>query len=84
MIGDTYYKSDFYIKNNVYIPFKKTEVGSLVGKIQLERKENYQEGDKVGDYLIYLDKTLLYKEDIYLTKVPKKKKGILEVLKGII
>ena len=84
VIGDTYYKSDFYIKNNVYIPFKKTEVGSLVGKIQLERKENYQEGDKVGDYLIYLDKTLLYKEDIYLTKVPKKKKGILEVLKGII
>lgn len=84
VIGDTYYNGEFYIKNDVYLTFKKTEIGSLVGKIQLEKLENYQNGDKVGQYLVYLDKTLLYKEDIYIKKVGKKSKGILDYLKGII
>lgn len=84
VIGDTYYKGDFYIKKDVYIPFKKDEVGNLIGKIQLEKKENYQDNDKVGQYLIYLDKILLYKEDIYIDNVEKKSKGILDCLKGII
>lgn len=83
VIGDTYYHGEFYIKNDVYIPFKKDELGSLVGKIQLEKKKNYKENDKVGQYLIYLDKTLLYKENIYIENIEKKNKGILDCLKGI-
>lgn len=84
VIGDTYYNGDFYIKNDIYIPFKKTEVGNLIGKIELEKKEKYKNGSKVGNYLIYLDDELLYKESIYINNVGKKGKGILEVLKGII
>lgn len=84
VIGDTYYSGEFYINNDVYIPFKKTEVGNLIGKIELEKKETYKDGDKVGQYLIYLDETLLYKEPIYINKVAKKKQSILDVLKGII
>lgn len=84
VIGDTYYKGDFYIKQDVYIPFKKDELGSLVGKIQLEKKENYRNNDQVGQYLIYLDKTLLYKENIYIENVETKSKGILDCLKGIL
>lgn len=84
VIGDTHYNGELYIKNDVYIPFKKTEVGNLIGKIQLEKKDKYKNGDKVGEYLIYLDKILLYAEDIYIRKVGKKSKGILEVLKGIL
>lgn len=84
IIGDTYYQGDFYIKNDVYLSFEKSEVGNLIGKIQLEKKEKYQNGDKVGEYLIYLDKMLLYKEPIYITGVGVKKRKILEVLKGIV
>lgn len=84
VIGDTHYDGEFYIKNNVYIPFEKDELGTLIGKIQLEKKDDYQNHDKVGEYLIYLDDLLLYKEDIYIKNITKKKKGILEVLKGLI
>lgn len=84
VIGDTHYNGEFYIKNDIYIPFKKTEVGNLIGKIQLEKKKKYKNDDKVGEYLIYLDETLLYKEPIYIDKVGKRSKGLLAVLKGII
>lgn len=84
VIGDNYYNGTFYIKNDIYIPFKKTEVGNLIGKIELEKKENYQDNDRVGEYLIYLDEVLLYKENIYINKETNKNKGILKTLKGLI
>ena len=84
VIGDNYYNGTFYIKNDIYIPFKKTEVGNLIGKIELEKKENYQDNDRIGEYLIYLDEVLLYKENIYINKETNKNKGILKTLKGLI
>jgi len=84
VIGDTHYNGNFYIKNDVYIPFKKTEVGNLIGKIELEKKKEYKTADKVGQYLIYLNENLLYKEPIYIKKTNKKNKNILEILKGLI
>lgn len=84
VVGDTYYDADFYIKNDIYIPFKKTEVGNLIGKIQLEKKQNYKNKDKIGQYLIYLDNTLLYKEPIYISNIRKKRKTLLGVMKGIV
>lgn len=84
VIGDSYYEGDFYIKNDVYLPFEKDEVGSLVGKIVLEKKDSYKNKDKVGEYYIYLDEVLLYKEDIYIKNVSKKSKKLLDCLKGLI
>lgn len=84
VIGDQYYQGNFYIKHDVYIPFKKDELGSLVGKIQLEKKKDYKNNDQVGQYLVYLDHTLLYKENIYIERVGKKSKGILDCLKGLV
>lgn len=84
VIGDSYYNGDFYIKNDVYIPFKKTEVGNLVGKIELEKKKEYKNDTKVGRYLIYLDEELLYQENIYIDNVKRTKKSILGVLKEIV
>ena len=81
VIGDTYYQGDFYIKEDVYLAFKKDELGSLVGKIELEQKEKYKSGDQVGNYLIYLDNTLLYKEKIYIQKTSNKTKGVFQYLK---
>ena len=68
-------------KEDVYLAFKKDELGSLVGKIELEQKEKYKSGDQVGNYLIYLDNTLLYKEKIYIQKTSNKTKGVFQYLK---
>ena len=87
IIGDNYYNGSFYINNDIYIPFKKNEVGNLVGKIELEKKTKYKDNDKVGDYLIYLDDKLLYKESIYIDNISKKSKnkssGLLEWFKSL-
>lgn len=83
VIGDTHYNGEFYIKNNVYIPFKKDEIGTLIGKIQLEKKNKYKNNDKVGEYIIYLNDNLLHKENIYIKNITKKKKRISAVLKGL-
>ena len=83
VIGDTYYNnSSFYIKNDVYIPLKKNEKGSLISHIILEKKDNYNTDDKVGVNQIYLNDTLLYEEDIYIIKNSNnKKKSIWDRIK---
>ena len=73
IIGDNFYKGDFYIKNDVYIPLKNEEGNNLIGKIILEGKQNYKNKDKIGEYLIYLDNTYLYKENIYIKNINKKR-----------
>ena len=82
VVGDDYYKGDFYINNDVYIPFKKNEVGNLIGKIELEKKKDYKNGDRIGRYLIYLDEALLYEEKIYIGKNGKRIKKWFGRLKG--
>ena len=73
VIGDTYYKGNFYIKNDVYLSFKKDELASLIGKIVLEKKKKYKNNDQVGEYQIYLDEVLMYKEPIYIKNVNSQK-----------
>ncbi len=83
VIGDTYYKdSTFYIKNDVYLPLKKSEKGNLISHIVLDKKEQYSNDDKVGVNQIYLGDTLLYEEDIYIIKNDSvKKKSIIDRIK---
>jgi D-alanyl-D-alanine carboxypeptidase len=83
VIGDTFYNdSTFYIDNDVYIPLKKVERGSLVSHIILEKKSNYSNGDVVGKNQIYLEDTLLYEEDIRIFKTKDvKKKSIFNKIK---
>lgn len=85
VIGDNYYDGEFYIKKDVYIPVKRSELKSMYSKIELEKKDKYKTGDKVGEYQIYLNKEKIYSEDIYIkkTKSSKKNKSILEKIKEI-
>ena len=51
----------------------------------IEKKlKKYKNDDRVGEYHIYLDELLLYKEDIYIKKVGKKNKKNTNHLRGII
>ena len=83
VFGDTYYTNDsFYIKNDVYIPLRKNEKGSLISHIVLEQKEDYITGDKIGINQIYLDDELLYEEEIYINKYTfSNKKNIFDRIK---
>lgn len=68
IIGDTFYIGEFYIKNDLYLPLKKEETGTLISKIKLEKLSNYNSGDKVGYIEISLNNNILYKEDIFIEK----------------
>jgi len=71
---DTYYNNNLYIKEDVYITLKKDETKSLISHIKLEKRNNYQDGEKIGTNYIYLDDTLLKEIDIYAKKEKTKKK----------
>ena len=74
VIGDTYYKDNLYINNDIYITLSQEETTNLVNHIKLTKLSNYKDGDKVGTNEIYLDNELLYKEDIYISKTATTKK----------
>ena len=46
----------------------KSETKSLVSHIKLDKKKSYHNNTVVGVDQIYLDKELIYEEDIYITK----------------
>lgn len=81
--GESYYKdSTFYINNDIYIPLLKKETKSLTSHIILEKKDKYNNNDKIGKNQILLGDTLLYEEDIYIIKKTNiKKKNLLERIK---
>ncbi|MGN1311714.1 MAG: D-alanyl-D-alanine carboxypeptidase family protein [Bacilli bacterium] len=80
--GDSYYKnSTLYIKNDVYIPLKKSEKRSLVSHIILEKKTNYKNNDLVGINQILLGDKLLYEENIYIEKNKKESKNIFNKIR---
>lgn len=72
---DKYYKGKYYIKNNVSFPVKNSELANLNSKVKLNKKNNYKSGDKIGTYEIYLNKDLIWQENIYI-KLPSKNKKI--------
>ena len=73
VIGDTYYNNNLYIKEDLYIPLKNNEKGSLISKIKLEKLKNYKQNDKVGYIEIYIDDELLATKDIYANKKDENK-----------
>ena len=64
---ESYYDS-LYIKDDIYITMKKEETHNLISHIKLEKKENYQDGDRVGTNYIYLDDKLIEEVPIYAKK----------------
>lgn len=80
---DTYFNGNLYIKNDVYIPFKKNETNSLINHIKLYKIKDYQDGDIVGISQIIYNNEVLYEEKIYIAKENKisKKENIFTKIK---
>lgn len=77
---DSYY-DNLYIKDDVYITLKQDETYDLINHIKLEKKDNYQDGDRVGTSYIYLDDTLINEIPIYAKKTNKKKISLLDKIR---
>jgi hypothetical protein len=60
---------------------KKDETHNLINHIKLEKKEDYQDGDRVGTSYIYLDDILMKEEPIYAKKISKKKENIFDKIR---
>ena len=74
------YKGKLYLKKDVVLPVKEAELNNMSSKIKLLSISKKKNNSKVGEYQIYLDKVMIYKEDIYLkrkTKTNSKKKSYL-------
>jgi len=65
---DNYFKGSLYIKNDVYIPFKKSETDSLINHIKLYRVKDYRDDDIVGISQIIFNNEVIYEENIYIDK----------------
>lgn len=63
---DNYFKGNLYIKNDVYIPFKKEETDSLISHIKLYKLKKYKNNDVVGVNQIIYNNEILYEENIYI------------------
>lgn len=86
VIGDTYYKDNLYINNDIYITLSKEETSNLINYIKLDKLTDYKDGDRVGRNELYLDNKLLYTEDIYISQdstVTKESKSLLDKIKDI-
>ena len=77
---DSYYDY-LYIKDDVYITMKQDETYDLINHIKLEKKVDYQDGDRVGTSYIYLDDTLVKEVPIYAKKQEQKKETILDKIR---
>ena len=73
-----YYKGAFYIKKDVVLAVKQSELTNLSSKVRLDKKDKYKSGDRVGIYEIYLGKDIIWKEDIYIRTNLKKRRSILK------
>lgn len=78
---DSYYDY-LYIKNDVYITMKQDETHNLISHIKLEKKEDYEDGERVGTNYIYLDDVKVAGEPIYAKKIAKKKETIFDKIRA--
>ena len=80
---DTFFTGNLYIKNDIYIPFKKNETNSLINHIKLYKIKDYKDDDVVGLSQIIYNNEVLYEEKIYIDKENKtiKKENIFTKIK---
>lgn len=77
VLKDKYYDK-LYIKNDVYLTLKKGESKSLISHVKLTKKQDYKDGDKVGENYIYLGNKLIHTESIYAKRITKKKHKLIK------
>ena len=80
--NDKYYKGNLYIKEDIFYPVKKSEKDSISTDIVLDKRETYDNGDKVGVVNVYLNSKKVLSKDVYVevTPIPVKKSFFQKIL----
>ncbi len=72
---DNYYKrGELYINNGYSYPLLDKEKEMIKLKFEIERKDDVQNGDKVGVVKVYFADKELYKDDVYFGEIKSSKK----------
>lgn len=80
-IPDIQYKNyEYYIKNDFNYILDNIEKDNIVIKFKLEKNKLIENDMKIGKIEIYLTDTLIYTDDIYISK--KEQKSIWDKIKG--
>ncbi len=76
---ETFYKKDFYVKEGFIYPLSNNEKNDIILKINLLKKEKYENDEKVGNVVINLKDKELKTIDIFIKK--NKKKSFFQKIK---
>ncbi len=80
-VPDTHYKNyQYYIKNDFNYILNKIEKDNIILKFKIEKNKIIKNNMKVGKIEVYLTNTLIYTDDLYISK--KEKKTIFDKIKG--
>ena len=77
--GENYYNESFYIKESFNYPLTEEEKKNIILKINIIKKETYENNEKIGELVIKLQDNELKTIDIYITK--KEKKSFFQKIK---
>jgi D-alanyl-D-alanine carboxypeptidase len=67
ILGEDYYQDGyFYLEHNYHYPLLETEKNSIILKFELDKKEGYKSGDKVGKVKVYIGDKEVHQDDVYL------------------
>jgi len=70
-IDENFYNEKIYINNSFYYPLTKEEANKIKILVSIITKEDYNNGDVIGDVKVILDDEEIYKDNIYITKKKK-------------
>ena len=76
-LDNAYYKDKIYVKNDFYYPLTELEKDNIKVKLVLNRLNNYNDNDVVGDIYVSLNGVDIYKDKVYVTVKNRKKKNFL-------
>ena len=62
------------MKNDYKMMLAENEKGNIILKYQLDKKRNFNSGDKIGVVKVMLDDKKFYEEDLYVEKQEKQSK----------
>ncbi len=80
-VPDTQYKNyQYYIKNNFNYILDNIEKDNIILKFKIEKNKIIKNNMKIGKIEVYLTNTLIYTDDLYISK--KEKTTFLDKVKG--
>ena len=77
--GEDFYKESFYVKEGFSYPLSNAEKNNIILKIDLIKKENYENDEKIGNVVIKLQNKELKNIDLFIKK--KEKKSFFQKIK---